>query len=390
MTKDPSGWHHCGKCGEIFLATDAAWCPACQRSPIPARKKIQVHTVHGHAFPPRKEFHAQLPAISGGNLVRVDLNSANPEETAEFSRARSERKPKKSYALVKFLIAWLVLLAVLAGVIKWKFQSPIAEVQPVEAEPEIAQKDWHSENYDLFQRAYPSLVKLTAQLYENTAPESVTQWCRSRPRLASIIFNDGVKAAIFRPDAIQLSKQNVIRPSGIPMIETIWSDNRGRQIEMVFAEEDGQWLLDWESYARSSAVPWSVFQGGDEEEEGVFRLLVRERMVQTDYSDLQMSIVFYEPGLLRGSPLGLATPEFLVDRKSREGRLIAAALEARKNNKPLMKSIFPEADPPNTARVTVKIRRSLRGGEKQFTLVEVLACHWMGIDNPGVELTDTP
>jgi hypothetical protein len=103
-----------------------------------------------------------------------------------------------------------------------------------------------------------------------------------------------------------------------------------------------------------------------------------------------MSVVFYEPSLLRGGPLGLATTDFLVDRKSRDGRLITAALEARKNDKPLMGSIFPKADPPNTARVCVKIRRSIKDGKTVFTLVEVLACHWLGIDHPGVELTDAP
>ena len=137
-------------------------------------------------------------------------------------------------------------------------------------------------------------------------------------------------------------------------------------------------------------MPWSVFQGGDGDAEGVFRMLVRERLAEQNFSDLQMSLVFYEPSLLRGSPLGLATPEFLIDRKSRSGRMIAAALTARKENQPLMSSIFPQADPPNTARVCVKIRRSTKGEEKVFTLVEILACHWMGIEHPGVELTDTP
>jgi hypothetical protein len=159
---------------------------------------------------------------------------------------------------------------------------------------------------------------------------------------------------------------------------------------MVFAQEDGAWLLDWESYAKSSSAPWTIFQSGTEEEVGTFRLLVRERLVDINSLDMQMSVVFYEPSLLHGGPLGPATCDFLLDRKSRDGRLITAALEARKNETPLMGSIFAQADPPNTARVTVKIRRSIKNGEKVFSIEEITACHWMGIDHPGVDLTDAP
>ena len=188
----------------------------------------------------------------------------------------------------------------------------------------------------------------------------------------------------------ELIAQNVIRPDGLPMIETIWKDSRNRKMEIVFAEEEGRWVIDWESFAKSSTLPWTVFQGAEGDAEGTFRFLVRERLADQTFNDLHMSILFYEPAFLHGGPAGIATPEFSVDRKSRDGRLLTAALEARKAEKPLLGSIYPKADPANMARVTVKIRRTIKNGEKAFELVEVLACHWLGIDHTGVDLTDTP
>jgi hypothetical protein len=386
-----TGWHHCGKCGEVFRGTKDALCPACAKSPLPSKKKINVHVVQGASNEIRKEFTPNLSHDSSGagQLVRIDTHKS--ASGSPSSRYGANRKQGKSHTLVKFVASWLICVAVLVALIKWKSISAPAHVPqkpPLAAVQE--NKKWESENIDLFNQAYPSLLQTATVLFEVIAPEALAQYCRQRPSLSSIILNDGPKASFFRPESIELTGKNVIRPGGLPLIETIWTDTRGRNVEMVFAKEDERWVIDWESYAKSSTLPWSVFQGADGDGEGVFRMLVRERLAEQNFSDLQMSIVFYEPSLLRGSPLGLATPEFLVDRKSRSGRMIAAALMARKQNQPLMGSIFPQADPPNTARVCVKIRRSTQGEEKVFTLVEVLACHWMGIEYPGVELTDTP
>ncbi len=391
MTVKQTGWYHCGKCGEVFKSTQDSICPACEKSPLPSKKKINVNVVQGAVNEPRKEFTPNLTrdAAGAGQLVRIDTHKETPGVFS--SRTSSDRRRKKSNPLVKFVVGWFIVVGLLAGLIKWQTSSgPTHSVAKPATDENKENKKWDSENIDLFKQAYPSMLQTATSLFQETAPESLAQLCRQRPRLSSIILNDGAKASFFKPESIEMVEQNVIRPGELALIETIWTDTRGRKMEMVFAKEEERWVIDWESYARSSSMPWSVFQGADGEGEGVFRMLVRERLAEQNFSDLQMSIVFYEPSLLRGAPLSLATPEFLVDRKSRNGRLISMALMARKQNQPLMGSIFPQADPPNTARVCVKIRRSIKGEEKVFTLIEVLACHWMGIDYPGVELTDTP
>lgn len=396
MSQENTSWHHCGKCGEVYKATKGSLCPACERTPIPSRKKINVHTVEGSSSSARKEFSPNLSAEvpAPGNLVRIGKHSEFEDSANASTRKSTERKRKNNQHLLKLMLGWCVALILFAGLIKWKFSpapAPVTPAAPTSSNATITEaRTLQSENLDLINQAYQSMHETTALLLDTNAPETLAQYCRQRPRIVSTIFNDGAKASLFKPESIQLTERNVIRPSGVPMIETIWKDDRGRMLEMVFAKEEDRWVVDWESYAKSSTLPWSVFQGADGEEEGIFRLLVRERLVDQTYSDLQMSVIFYEPAFLRGGPLGLATTDFLVDRKSRDGRLLTAALEARKNDKPLLGSIFPQADPPNTARVCVKIRRSIKNGEKVFTLVEVLACHWLGSEDPGVTLTDTP
>lgn len=331
-----------------------------------------------------------MPAQGGGNLMHLGRHTEINENHNISSPIRRERKRKKSHSLVNVLVAWFVIMLSLAALIKWKWNASPSVTQAPDAAITPSEQSFQSENQELFQEAYPDLAHLTLQLCENFAPESLSQLCRPRPRLNSIIFNDGAKAAINKPEAIQLAKHQVIHPNGTPLIETLWKDDRGRLIEMIFAKEDDQWLLDWESYAKSSSAPWNIFQSGTDDAIGTFRFLVRERLVDTNRIDTQMSIVFYEPSFLHGGPLGPATPDFLIDRKSRNGRLISAALQARREGKPLMGSMLSQADPPNTARVTVKIRRSFQNSEKIFNVEEVTACHWMGIDHLGVDLTDAP
>jgi predicted nucleic acid-binding Zn-ribbon protein len=392
MTQPQTSWHHCGKCGEVYKAAQDEVCPACARNPLPARKKINVHTVDGSALNARKEFSPKLSSDlpPAPKLVRLDSTTITDDE-GTTTRKSSERKRKHSTTLIKFLIGWAVGLILVAGFIKWQFNpDPVANNTVKDTSNESLDTTLQSKNLDLVAQAYPSIVQISDEFFQTSATESLTQLCRQRPRLAITVFNDGAKATLFRPESAELLARNVIRPGGLPMIETIWSDSRNRKMEVVYAEEDGRWVIDWESYAKSSTLPWTVFQSSDDEAEGTFRFLVRERLADQTYNDLQIRIVFYEPAFFHGGPAGMATPEFLVDRKSRNGRLITAALEARKAEQPLLGSIYPQADPPNMARVCVKIRRSKKNDEKVFELVEVLACHWLGIEHPGVDLTDTP
>jgi hypothetical protein len=394
MTQERTSWHHCSKCGEVYQAKQGELCPACDRAPLPSKKKISVNRVDSASGSARKDFNPklQMENTPAPKLVRLDSTTVSGGADGNGTRKSNERKRKTNNTLIKFLIGWGVSLTLIAGLIKWRLSAdaPVVSAPVIDTPADQQKLTLQSENLDLLTSSFESILKLTDAFLQTSASESLAQYCRPSPRLAMTLFNDGAKATLFKPDSVQLIERNVIRPADKPMIETIWADNRGRKMEIVYAREDDRWVIDWESYAKSSSLPLSIFQGAEGEETGTFRLLVRERLADQNYNDLQMSLVFYEPAFLHGGPLGLSTPEYLVDRKSRNGRMITAALEARKNNKPLMDSVFPASDPPNTARVCVKFRRTMKNGEKVFELVDVLACHWLGIDYPGVELTDAP
>ena len=391
MSEQTSNWHHCGKCGEVYQTVlRHANCPACERSPLPEKKKVNVHVVDGTTT--RKEF--ALPVASTESVVAQPIpieRATRNVVKVEPSKRHSSSRVKKDYRLVKFIVVWFALLALISVAIKWRYDVNVTSAPDNIKKVDVEKASLASLNLDVVNQSKTSILQTAAQFFQDSAPEVLAQSCLSRPRLGQTIFNDGAKALIFRPENVpSLMAVNVIRPADVPMVETVWQDERGRSVELVFGQQEDRWLIDWEAYAKSSTTPWVIFQSGEGPSVGNFRLLVRERNVDKNQSDLNLSIVFYEPGILRGGALGQATPEFVVRRGSDEGKMILAALKARHEEKPIFGSALTDTDPPNTARVQVKIRRVEKEGEKTFVLEKVIACHWLGIDHPGVELTDTP
>jgi hypothetical protein len=369
-------------------------CPNCKCEATPSKKKLTVNTVDGQNTPQRKEFSPNLTTenySSAAGLVRLEKKKTTQEGHEINLRQSTERIRKKSYLLVKLLASWFSLLIVAVLIIKWKFNDMPPVIVPQVAQREDDSKTFASRNLDVINQSASSIMSTAADFFAATAPEALAQSCIKRPRLVQTINNDGAKSTIFKPEKMpELIAKNVIHPAPAPMVETVWADSRGRKIELVFAQQGDHWLIDWESYAKSSAMPWPVFQAADGDDVGTFRLLVRERLVRSPPTESSLSVVFYEPGFLRGSALGSPSCDFIIDRRSKTGKMILAALKAKLENKPVFNSIFPENDPPNTARVHVKIRRQIVDDGKKFTLEELLACHWLGIEDPGIELTDTP
>ncbi len=394
MSDKGTGWHHCGKCGEVYFAANyGALCTACGRSPIPTKKKISVYAVDGNSHNVRKEFSPNLTIepVTAPKLVRLDSHQDSYATIDIKQRERTARVRKKNFTLAKFITGWCVLLGIVAVAIYIKNAREADRIKPATTAEVNQSSQQQSIDIDIINRSDAEIYKTAGEFFQVTSPEMRAALCLKRPRLVQIINQDGAKAMIFNPEVIPtLKKRNVIHVAGIACVETIWQDARDRQVELVFREQDQHWLIEWESYAKSSEKPWIIFQSENGEAEATFRLLVRERVVSRDLNDATISLIFYEPGFFHGADLGTATPEILVDRKSRTGKLLIAALAARHDEKPIYGSMYPAADPANTARVHVKIRRSIVDGEKTFTITKLIACHWMGIDDIGIELTDGP
>lgn len=395
-----SGWHHCGNCGKLYRATQIGMpCPSCEHQPVATKKKLTVNTVDGQTALQRKAFNPNLTienistvaSVSSAGLVRLKKQKDKQEGGEIDQRKSTVRVRIKNYLLVKLLVAWLVLLMLAAVIIKWKFNDSSPAVVPQIVQESDDGKTLDSKNLDVINQSVSSIMSTASEFFAASSPEALAQSCIKRPRLVQTINNDASKSTIFKPEKMpELISKNVIRPAPAVMVETVWTDSRGREVELVFAQQDDHWLIDWENYAKSATMPWPVFQASEGDDVGTFRLLVRERLVHNTTTDASFSVVFYEPGFLRGSALGPPSCDFTIDRRSRNGKMILAALKARQDNKPIFHSIFPEKDPPNTARVHVKIRRQIVDGEKKFTLEELIACHWLGIEDPGIELTDAP
>ncbi|MEI7909868.1 MAG: hypothetical protein WCK77_09560 [Verrucomicrobiota bacterium] len=175
-------------------------------------------------------------------------------------------------------------------------------------------------------------------------------------------------------------------------VESRWSATDGRTLDCVFVQQNGEWCLDWDHFARYSDYPWSLFLTGDGEDELEFRLLVRERLFKERSETSHMSLVFYAPRFGYPDQAGTASPEFLVKRDSPDGRLLAAAFKKHAKGEPLYGSKLPYLEPPDMLRVRVRLRRLPADAEStfKFELVKVIACHWMAIDDPGVQVPAEP
>jgi hypothetical protein len=187
------------------------------------------------------------------------------------------------------------------------------------------------------------------------------------------------------PKTIGRSSAQVIRfPEG-KAIEALWTSADGRQYDTVFREESGEWRLDWEHFARYSEYPWSLFLAGGDVTEGEFRLLARERLAEERKNAETISLVLYSPRFGNPGEAGFQSPEFLVSRKSEDGRLLDAAFKLAREGGRVFGSQLGKIDPDEMIRVNVRVKRVEGDLGRSFQISRVIACHWYSVEDPGVE-----
>ncbi|MBU6326845.1 MAG: hypothetical protein KGQ89_04375, partial [Verrucomicrobia bacterium] len=210
-------------------------CPSCERAPTAAKKKLTINTVDGQTALQRKEFNPNLTienistvaSVSTAGLVRIEKEKAKKEGGEIGQRKSTERVRKKSYLLVKFLAAWLVLLMITAVVIKWKFNDTPPAVVPQIVQENDDSKTLESKNLDVINQSLSSIMSTASEFFAATSPEALAQSCSKRPRLVQTINNDASKSSIYKPEKMpELIAKNVIRPAPAPMVETVWIDSR--------------------------------------------------------------------------------------------------------------------------------------------------------------------
>jgi hypothetical protein len=188
------------------------------------------------------------------------------------------------------------------------------------------------------------------------------------------------------PAGLRMTANSVLHLPGRRSAETQWTTTDGRLLDAVFTEENGEWRLDWDHYVRYSDLPWALFLAGSGEDTGEFRLLARERLADERKDAADISIVLYAPRFGDSNETGFASPEFLIPRDSRNGRMLDAAFKLEKSGGRAFGVKLPNINPEGLIRIRAKVRRVVENEERRVELDEIVACHWYSTTEPGMEI----
>lgn len=322
------------------------------------------------------------PALAAHSAV-----PSRPElpEPPKIPSAETQERPLDDQAH-----GWLVfLLAVLSGA-RWlqnkdPAKKPAVAVKSASESPSL-------EDVALLDNGMPQVHPAFAGFLDARTPEARAQFV-IRPSVTigrmARFYNLNSWVPIDRRALFLTARAVISLPAG-KMIETQWASAEGQQMDAVFANEEGEWRLDWDHFARASDYPWALFLAGSGDDEGEFRLLARERLAKQRASEDTISLALYAPRFGYSGESGSPSPEFLIPRSSQSGRLLAAAFELKRNEKRAFGVKLPDIDPSELVRVRVKVRRVEQGSERRFELDEIIATHWYATDAPGVEISPNP
>ena len=319
----------------------------------------------------------------------ADAPAPAPTGNSGEREKRPVKKRKRSYFMLQLILGWsLLVLAIISGA-RWKWgEKPDAQKKFVSHAP--AKVVVPEEDVILLDEASPLCSQAFSGFLAAGTPEQQNQFVLSPITTAARMarFYGLNPLVTIDPQKLALSRNAVLHLPGRRAIETNWTTSDGRQLDAVFMEENGEWRLDWAHYVRFSEYPWPLFLAGSGPEHTEFRLLARERLAEERKNADTISIVFYPPRFGSNTETGTQSPEFLIQRDSKNGRLLGAAFKLEKAGKRVFGVNLPSATPEGLIRVRVKVRRIEEAGERRFELADVLACHWYSHDAPGVEIPD--
>ncbi len=303
----------------------------------------------------------------------------------------SFRKRKPNYFMVKLVSAWLALLFIIILGAKWLYQENSSKTAPYvsKATPKyiIPEEDIH-----LTEKASPLCTAAFSNFLSAATPEQSSQYVlNSSTSVARMTRFYSMNPLVnIDPRTLSITARAVIHLPAGRAIETQWTTADGHSLDAVFVAENDEWRLDWDHYARFSDYPWTLFLAGSGEPQGEFRLLARERLADERKNAETISIVLYSPRFGDSKNPGYVSPEFLVKRDSKNGRLLGTAFKLEKSGARVFGVKLPSIDPEGFIRIRAKIRRTDTDLERHFELADVIACHWYATDVPGVDVPDQP
>jgi hypothetical protein len=298
----------------------------------------------------------------------------------------SRRKRVSDYFMVKLVSAWLLfLVAITVGArFIWSDQSKKAPFEPKNSSKvEITATD-----VALLEGAQPMILQNFSRFISASTPEERNQFVFNPIDTAARMarFYDLNPQVTLAPDSLSLVNAGVLKLPAAQAIETTWTSKDGQKIDAVFFEQENEWRLDWDHFARYSTYPWALFLAGSGGAEGEFRLLARQRLAEERKNSDTISIALYAPRFGAPAETGFQSPEFLVRRDTRQGRLLDAAFKLEKSGGRVFDVRIPNPNPEGLIRVRVKVRRTDSDDGRRFELLEVIACHWYSVNDPGVEI----
>lgn len=351
------GWHHCGKCGRFFTSDPGAeipWqCPACGDDPV------------------------------NGEADQGGYAGARTEPKRRRSTSSEDPRPRRRGKLkgaVKFAAVWVVLLILGAGIVQ------LFRLDTADPEQEGTSVTMISEDQRLVNSALPECRRALDGFLGTLVPEARSEFVldgsRILPRMLRLRQENQIQRGDENPELLLWSVLDTPRGKGI---ETMWDLGAGQRVEAVFfRDEEGAWKIDWEAMVRYSDADWALFVTGVGPQEGEFRLFARKRTGELAGEDEGSGIVLVAPRVGRPESFGARSPKIDVDPDSRIGRILETAFVRRELREVgAYGSTAVREDPPGMIRVRVLVRREGEV-EKTVHLRDVVATHWLSIDELGI------
>jgi len=368
VSEKQKAWFHCGRCGSLFQSVmgslDYRQCGECGRDP--SIGLVELRTMRAATplpAPGQKE--------TAGNLRK--------------HRESKEKRPKASLLPLKIMAVWLLML----GGVVWWFQRNASDRGATQASaPEGAMTD---AEIAFINEAVPACYNLLIGFLRETTPEGQAQYVLNPlvtgPKIARYLSLNPYHGV--ETEKMEHLGSAILELTEGRAIESRWRSSDRRVFETVFRKgADDEWRLDWEHFTRYSDYPWSLFLTGGGDSVGEFRLLAWERLVDDRRPGDSLSLNFHAPRFGQPDEIDRGSPEFILDPTFGIGRFLDAAFKAKRQGKIPFNSQLPAADPKDMIRVRVKIARTPAERGFTFEITEVLAGHWMEIEDRGVEVPD--
>ncbi len=367
MSGDGSYWHHCGRCGALFLAPmeheEERTCSVCGLDPAPG-------------------------IVDPVTPLRPDRNQVSMVTLTQPTVPRARHHDGKRMVLFKVIAAWLLLVLCIVLLAQWMWgddpvsKTVVPQEENVETDAAKAEQD-----RSLLEAALPECRSVLEQFLstevlrarqELVIPHESIAERMERYHLANAI------ETVNRQDLKLIASTVVHLPEGNTIL-TQWETTSGHLFDAAFRLVGSAWKLDWDHFVRHGSQDWPLFCAGSGPDEVEFRLLAREKSDFGAEDEDGYSVVLYAPKQMRIADAGYKAPMLPMPRDGRDARLLRAAFQRAQQGKPLFGSSMRDINPQDMIRVRVIVRRIPGPGMPNFQITKVLACHWYASSAWGVD-----